>query len=155
MKVVAGKVAQLTQDDIRQLESEGGIDLELGSENFRLLLADAEIISEDVPGWQVAVDGNLTVALDVNITDELLQEGIAREFINRLQNLRKDMEFEVTDKINVEVERNEQITDALNKHKNYICAEILAQDLQVVATVANTKTIEINDITINVTINKV
>lgn len=155
MKVVAGKVAQLTQDDIRLLENDGGIDLELGSENFRLLLADAEIISEDVPGWQVAVDGKLTVALDINITDELLQEGIAREFINRLQNLRKDMEFEVTDKIKVQVERNEQITDALNKHKNYICAEILAQDLQVVESVADTKTIEINDISINVTINKV
>lgn len=155
MKVVAGKVAQLNQEDIRQLESEGGIDLELGNENFRLLLADAEIISEDVPGWQVAVDGKLTVALDVNITDELLQEGIAREFINRLQNLRKDMDFEVTDKIMVQVERNEQITDALNKHKNYICAEILAQDLLVIESVTNTKTLEINDITINVTINKV
>lgn len=155
MKIVAGKVAQLTQDDIRQLESEGGFDLELGSENFRLLLADAEIISEDVPGWQVAVDGKLTVALDVNISDELLQEGIAREFINRLQNLRKDMEFEVTDKIKVQVERNEQITNALNKHKNYICAEILAQDLQVVESATDTKTLEINDISINVTINKV
>lgn len=155
MKVVAGKVAQFTQDEIRQLESEGGIDLELGEEKFRLLLADTEIISEDVPGWQVAVDGKLTVALDVNITNELLQEGIAREFINRLQNLRKDMDFEVTDKIIVQVERNEQITDALNKHKNYICAEILAQDLQVIDSVTNTKTLEINDITINVTIKKV
>ncbi len=155
MKVVAGKVAQFTQDDIRKLESEGGIDLELGEEKFRLHLADTEIISEDVPGWQVAVDGKLTVALDVNVTGELLQEGIAREFINRLQNLRKDMDFEVTDKIIVQVERNEQITDALNKHKNYICAEILAQDLQVVESVTDTKTLEINDITINVTINKV
>jgi len=155
MKIVAGKVAQFTQDDIRQLESDGGIDLELGTEKFRLQLADAEIISEDVPGWQVAVDGKLTVALDIDISPELLQEGIARELINRLQNLRKEMEFEVTDKIIVQVERNEQITNALNKHKNYICAEILAQDLQIVDTTTNTKTIEINDITINVSINKV
>lgn len=155
MKALAGKVATLSQDDIRQLESEGGIDLQLGEEKFRLLLADAEIISEDVPGWQVAVDGKLTVALDINITDELQQEGIAREFINRLQNLRKEMEFEVTDKIIVQVEQLAEITDALNAHKNYICAEILAQDLQIVASVPNTKTLEINDIHINVSISKV
>lgn len=155
MKVLAGKVATFTQDDIRKLETEGGIDVQLGEDNFRLLLADAEIISEDVPGWQVAVDGKLTVALDVNISDELLKEGIAREFINRMQNLRKDMEFEVTDKIIVSVQQHEEITTALNQHKSYICAEILAQDLLIVDTVADTKTIEINDITINVSINKV
>ena len=103
----------------------------------------------------VAVDGKLTVALDVNISDELLKEGIAREFINRMQNLRKDMEFEVTDKIIVSVQQHEEITTALNQHKSYICAEILAQDLLIVDTVADTKTIEINDITINVSINKV
>ena len=154
MKVLAGKVATFTQDDIRQLETEGGIDIQLGEESFRLLLADAEIISEDVPGWQVAVDGKLTVALDINISDELLKEGIAREFINRMQNLRKDMGFEVTDKIIVSVQQHAEITPALNQHKSYICAEILAQDLLIVDTVADTKTIEINDITINVSINK-
>lgn len=155
MKVLAGVVAGFSQDDIRQLESQGGMDVQLGDENFRLLLADCEVISEDVPGWQVVVDGKLTVALDVNITEELLKEGIAREFINRMQNLRKEMEFEVTDKIVVSVEQHEQITPALNEHKNYICAEILAQDLQIVDSAADTKTIEINDITINVSIKKV
>lgn len=155
MKVLAGKVAGLTQDEIRTLESEGGIDLQLGTENFRLLLADAEIISEDVPGWQVAVNGSLTVALDVNVSDELLKEGIAREFINRMQNLRKEAGFEVTDKIHVAVQEHPQVGPAIIEYKNYICAEILAQDLQLVPTINDGKTIDINEIDIYVTISKV
>lgn len=155
MKVLAGKVAELTQDEIRMLESEGGLDIQLGEENFRLLLADAEIISEDVPGWQVAVDGSLTVALDVNVSDELLKEGIAREFINRMQNLRKEAGFEVTDKIHVAVQEHPQVGPAIIEYKNYICAEILAQDLQLAPTITNGKTIDINEIDIYVTISKV
>ncbi|KAB2913124.1 MAG: class I tRNA ligase family protein, partial [Bacteroidetes bacterium] len=155
MKVLAGKVAGLTQDEIRTLENEGGIDLQLGNENFRLLLADAEIISEDVPGWQVAVNGSLTVALDVNVSDELLKEGIAREFINRMQNLRKEAGFEVTDKIHVAVQEHPQVGPAIIEYKNYICAEILAQDLQLVPTINDGKTIDINEIDIYVTISKV
>ncbi|MDL5046691.1 isoleucine--tRNA ligase [Oscillatoria amoena NRMC-F 0135] len=155
MKVLAGKVADLTQDEIRLLESEGGLDIQLGEENFRLLLADAEIISEDVPGWQVAVNGNLTVALDVNVSDELLKEGIAREFINRMQNLRKEAGFEVTDKIHVAVQEHPQVGPAIIEYKNYICAEILAQDLQLAPTITNGKTIDINEIDIYVTISKV
>lgn len=155
MKVLAGKVAELTQDEIRLLESEGGLDIQLGEENFRLLLADAEIISEDVPGWQVAVNGNLTVALDVNVSDELLKEGIAREFINRMQNLRKEAGFEVTDKIHVAVQEHPQVGPAIIEYKNYICAEILAQDLQLAPTITNGKTIDINEIDIYVTISKV
>lgn len=155
MKVLAGKVAELTQDEIRLLESEDGLDIQLGEENFRLLLADAEIISEDVPGWQVAVNGNLTVALDVNVSDELLKEGIAREFINRMQNLRKEAGFEVTDKIHVVVQEHPQVGPAIIEYKNYICAEILAQDLQLAPTIINGKTIDINEIDIYVTISKV
>lgn len=155
MKVLAGKVAELTQDEIRMLESEGGLDIQLGEENFRLLLADAEIISEDVPGWQVAVNGSLTVALDVNVSDELLKEGIAREFINRMQNLRKEAGFEVTDKIHVAVQEHPQVGPAIIEYKNYICAEILAQDLQLAPTITNGKTIDINEIDIYVTISKV
>ncbi|MGV3596559.1 MAG: isoleucine--tRNA ligase [Bacteroidota bacterium] len=155
MKVLAGKVAELTQDEIRMLESEGGLDIQLGEDNFRLLLADAEIISEDVPGWQVAVNGSLTVALDVNVSDELLKEGIAREFINRMQNLRKEAGFEVTDKIHVAVQEHPQVGPAIIEYKNYICAEILAQDLQLAPTITNGKTIDINEIDIYVTISKV
>jgi isoleucyl-tRNA synthetase len=156
MKDLAGKVAALSQDEIRVLENEQGIDVQLGEEKFRLLLADCEIISEDIPGWQVAVYGNLTVALDINISDELLQEGIAREFINRLQTLRKEAGFEVTDKIMVGVLANQQISPAIIQHKSYICAEILAQDLQIVDTAPlNSKVIDINDIEVYVTISKV
>lgn len=155
MKVLAGKVAGLSQDEIRTLESEGGLDIQLGDENFRLLLADAEVISEDVPGWQVAVNGSLTVALDINVSDELLKEGIAREFINRLQNLRKEAGFEVTDKIHVAVQEHPQVGSAIIEYKNYICAEILAQDLQLVPAITDGKTIDINEIDIYVTIRKV
>lgn len=155
MKELAGKVAAFTQDEIRQLEREGGIDIELTNGNFRLVLADAEIISEDIPGWQVAVNGPLTVALDTEITEQLLQEGIAREFINRLQNLRKEMDFEVTDKIHVKIEEHPAVTAALNAYKDYICAEILAQDLQITGTLADSKVIDINETDIKVSISKV
>ncbi|HYG17130.1 MAG TPA: class I tRNA ligase family protein, partial [Bacteroidia bacterium] len=155
MKELAGKVATFTQDEIRQLERDGGIDIQLGNGNFRLLLADAEIISEDIPGWQVAVNGPLTVALDTEINEQLLQEGIAREFINRLQNLRKEMDFEVTDKIHVKIEEHPTVTAALNTYKDYICAEILAQDLQITGTLTDSKTIDINDTDIKVSISKV
>jgi isoleucyl-tRNA synthetase len=137
------------------LEREGGIDIQLANGNFRLLLADAEIISEDIPGWQVAVNGPLTVALDTEINEQLLQEGIAREFINRLQNLRKEMNFEVTDKIHVKIEEHPAVTAALNTYKDYICAEILAQDLQVTGTLPDSKAIDINETDIKVSISKV
>ncbi|MEO6633705.1 MAG: DUF5915 domain-containing protein, partial [Mucilaginibacter sp.] len=127
MKAVAEEITNLDQDAISKLENDGSI--QLRTANYQLLTADVEIIAEDVPGWQVANLGKLTVALDVTITNELKQEGISRELINRIQNLRKAKEFEVTDKINVRISDVPVITEAVNNNLSYICAEILADSL--------------------------
>ena len=99
---------------------------------FDLLLEEVEILSEDIPGWLVANDGNLTVALDITITEELRQEGIAREFINRIQNLRKDSGFEVTDKIEVYIQRHEAIEEALITYQQHIGNQTLAEKIEIV-----------------------
>jgi len=127
MKAVAEAIGNLTQDDIAKLEDE--VSIQLLTTHYSLLTTDVEIIAEDVPGWQVANLGKLTVALDVTITTELKQEGMGREFINRVQNLRKTLGFEVTDRINVMVKCPPYIWDALNNNLSYICAEILAESI--------------------------
>src|SRR6185503_15874128 len=126
MKVVAEAIANLTQDDIAKLENDG--DFLLPTQHL-VNLTDVEIIAEDVPGWQVANLGKLTVALDVTITTALKQEGLAREVINRIQNQRKAMGLEVTDRINVQIKYPGYIRDAVNNNLSYICAEILADSI--------------------------
>lgn len=126
MKAVAEAIGNLTQDDIAKLENDG--DLLLPSHHL-IVISDVEIIAEDVPGWQVANLGKLTVALDVTITSELKQEGLSREFINRIQNLRKGSGFEVTDRISVRVRCTPVIWEAINNNLSYICAEILAESI--------------------------
>jgi isoleucyl-tRNA synthetase len=127
MKAVAEEINSLDQDAIAKLENEGSIQLQTA--NYQLQTGDVEIIAEDVPGWQVANLGKLTVALDVTITNELKQEGVSRELINRIQNLRKAKEFEVTDKISVKLSDVPFITEAVNNNLSYICAEILADSV--------------------------
>ncbi len=135
MKAVAAAISNLGQDDIAKLENDGTLDIEFNAgadvpnARYALLTTDVEIIAEDVPGWQVANLGKLTVALDVTITDGLKQEGLSREFINRVQNLRKDKGFEVTDRINVKVRCDDFIWEAINNNLSYICAEILADSV--------------------------
>jgi isoleucyl-tRNA synthetase len=129
MKDVANAINNFTQDDITKLETDGSVPVL--DNKYQILDTDVEIIAEDVPGWQVANLGKLTVALDVTITNELKQEGISRELINRIQNLRKTKEFEVTDRINVELTDVPFITEALNNNLSYICAEILADSILV------------------------
>jgi isoleucyl-tRNA synthetase len=127
MKDVAAAINGFGQEDITKLESEGQVPVLDGK--YEILLSDVEIIAEDVPGWQVANLGKLTVALDVTITEELEQEGIAREFVNRVQNERKNKGFEVTDRIKVRVNCGPDIWKALENNLSYICAEILADSL--------------------------
>ena len=127
MKAVAEAITNFGQDEISKLESEGSI--AVLDTKYSILLSDVEIIAEDVPGWQVANLGKLTVALDVTLTNELKQEGISRELINRIQNLRKEKGFEVTDKINVRLGNHEFVKDAVKNNLAYICAEILAESL--------------------------
>jgi isoleucyl-tRNA synthetase len=127
MKLVADVINNFTQEDITQLETEGSINIL--NAKYLIINADVEIIAEDVPGWLVANLGKLTVALDVTLTDELKEEGISREFINRVQNMRKNAGFEVTDRITVIVSAPAVIEQAVNKNLLYICAEILADGI--------------------------
>jgi isoleucyl-tRNA synthetase len=127
MKVVAEAITNFTQDDITALETNGNITVLDGK--YEVSAGDVEIIAEDVPGWQVANLGKLTVALDVTITNELKQEGISREFINRVQNIRKTKGFEVTDRITVRVSSTPAIREAVENNLSYICAEILADSI--------------------------
>jgi isoleucyl-tRNA synthetase len=119
----------------------------LGNEKINLTRDDVEITSEDIPGWLVASEGKLTVALDVNITRELKEEGIARELINRIQNIRKDSGFEVTDKIAILILQHEEINSAIENFGEYICSQTLARTIVPVDEMqeGEAKTIEIDD----------
>ncbi|WP_295770058.1 isoleucine--tRNA ligase [uncultured Mucilaginibacter sp.] len=128
MKAVAEAITGFNQEDIAKLENEGQITVL--DNKYTILATEVEITAEDVPGWQVANLGKLTVALDVTLTNELKQEGISRELINRIQNLRKGNNFEVTDKINVRLSDHPLISEAVNKNLSYICAETLAEDIK-------------------------
>ena len=147
MKALAEKVASIGQEDIITLETEGELRFELQGEEVVINKDDIEIISEDIPGWQVANLGNLTVALDVTITPELWQEGIARELINRIQNLRKEKGFDVTDHIIVNLQIHKEIAAAIDKNISYICTEILAREFNVVEQVdaENKDSIDLTD----------
>jgi isoleucyl-tRNA synthetase len=147
MKQLAVAVTSITRQEISILEKEGRLTIEVEGQPVELLLDDVEILSEDIQGWQVASMGNLTVALDITLTPELLQEGIAREIINRIQNLRKDKGFEVTDKIKVKIQSHADLDEAVNRNISYICSETLAQSFEVVAAIeeAEKVSVEITD----------
>jgi isoleucyl-tRNA synthetase len=129
MKVVAGAIAALEQNDIRSLEKTGEFQLFIEGESVSIDLNDVEIISEDIPGWLVAVEGSITVALDIHISENLRKEGLAREFINRVQNFRKSSGLEVTDRIKLGFHISETVKDAIIEFQNYICEEVLADEL--------------------------
>ena len=135
MKAVAAAVSAFTQDQILELERNGSLSIQLPEGAAELSAADVEIFSEDIPGWLVANEGTLTIALDVTITEELKKEGIARELVNRIQNLRKSSGFEITDKINILLSKNEEINDAVNENKIYICNQVLGNSLELVDAV--------------------
>ena len=155
MKLVSTALAKMEQHDIARFEKEGRYLLSLeGAEPEEILLSEAEIISEDIPGWSVASKGALTVALDINITPELEQEGDAREFVNRVQKIRKDSGFDLTDRITVQVEAPAGIKESLEKFNNYICTEILADMLDLKSELTGGIDIEVNDKPLKVTVLK-
>jgi len=135
MKEGANAINAFDQAQIREIESKGSYTLNIGGKEVELLLSDVEVISEDIPGWHLASDNKLTVALDITITPELMEEGIARELINRIQNLRKDNSFEVTDKIDLKIKKNIAVDSAVKNNFNYICAETLAASLEMVEAI--------------------
>lgn len=129
MKAIASIVNQMTGDDIANIEANNGWKGEVNGEAIELDLNDFDIAAQDIPGWLVSSDGNLTVALDVTLSEELKSEGIARELVNRVQNLRKDSGLEVTDRILLKVDTNELIQNAIASNKEYVCNEVLANDV--------------------------
>ncbi|HSV88374.1 MAG TPA: isoleucine--tRNA ligase, partial [Bacteroidales bacterium] len=143
MKQIAEAVARFNQEDITRIETEQKYNLEIDNKVVEILLSDVEIVSEDIPGWLVANEGTLTVALDVTITDALRNEGIARELINRIQNLRKENGFEVTDKIELIIQKHGEITDAIITNNDYICSETLASQLEYLDQVDSAEKVEI------------
>lgn len=130
MKQIATAVSGMNKEEIATFEREGVHRVTVGDEKVNLTLEDVEIISEDIPGWLVANEGTVTVALDVTVTDDLKYEGIAREFINRIQNLRKESGFEVMDKIDVTIENLEEIREAVTRHREYIASQTLAKHIE-------------------------
>ncbi|MBS4062418.1 MAG: class I tRNA ligase family protein, partial [Bacteroidetes bacterium] len=127
MKQISLVLAGFSQFDIRQIEVKGSINLDIEGQNIELTQEDVEILTEDIPGWTVTAQDKLTVALDMTLTPELLQEGMARELVNRVQNLRKDSGLEVTDHILLEVDAAPDVVEAIISHEEYICSETLAK----------------------------
>ncbi|WP_343700219.1 isoleucine--tRNA ligase [Chitinophaga sp.] len=154
MKAVAGAISAFSQHDIASLEKDGEFGLIIDNERIPIQLSDVEIISEDIPGWTVANKGALTVALDITITPELLDEGNARELVNRIQKIRKDSGFELTDRIAVKVAEVDSLKTAIINFNDYICTEILADSLDVVPQLQEGIEVEVNDLKFNVLVNK-
>jgi isoleucyl-tRNA synthetase len=143
MKLISGVVNQFSADDIKKIEKDGNY---LINEGITIDISDVEITSKDIPGCIVATNNGLTVALDITLSDELREEGLAREFINRIQKLRKDSGFDVTDKIKIQVEKNDSLTAAIKNNFTYICNETLAVQLDFAEhTVFNGSEIELID----------
>jgi isoleucyl-tRNA synthetase len=158
MKELSGAIGRMEQEEIATFEKEGFFEITAGGEKIRLTLEDVEIVSEDIPGWLVANDGPITVALDINITEELRQEGVARELINRIQNLRKESGFDVTDRIQVIMEKHEMINEAVTSHTKYIGSQTLAESVELIDHMENhhSKRIEIDDdVYINIRVTRV
>ena len=145
MKEIAKKLAEFKKEDIETLETENAYELSIGGEQVVIGLEDVEISSGDVPGWLVSNMGAITVALDVNITTELREEGVARDLVNKIQNLRKEKKFEVTDKIILQIKSDANLNSAIENNLNYICAETLAVSLEVSEQIQDETRLEIND----------
>jgi isoleucyl-tRNA synthetase len=157
MKELGAVISVMPQIDIASFEAIGSHAITLNGQEITLTPEDVEIISEDIPGWQVANDGKLTVALDITVTDELRNEGIAREFVNRIQNIRKESGYDVTDKITVQIEDHEFVSEAVKRHAAYIGSQTLANEVILVSSLAGSevKEIEIDEVTVKLTIRKV
>ena len=150
MKELAAAIGKMTQDEIAQFEAAGTFRLL----DIDLVAEDVDIITEDMPGWLVANNGILTIALDIELTDALVEEGIARELVNRIQNLRKTSGLEITDRITIEIERRDEIAAAVEHCREYIASQVLATSLTLVDKVAEPQVLDMDDYTVNINIKK-
>ena len=155
MKSVNAAVTEMSQEQISALEKNGSITLQVEGTDALIELADVEIFSEDVPGWTVANEGALTVALDVEVTDELRREGVAREIVKKIQAMRKDSGFEITDRIEVTVSASEASDAAVEQFREYICNQVLADSLVVSAELAEGEEVELDGCTIKVAVKRI
>ena len=156
MKEISNAISRFTPREIVAFENTGSHTLTFNGQQITLTAEDVEIISEDIPGWQVANDGKLTVALDVTVTDDLRFEGIAREFVNRIQNIRKENGYDVTDKITVLIEDHEFVREAVKRHSGYISSQTLATKVDLVSAFSqnNLKEIEIDEVVVKVEVTR-
>lgn len=155
MKSVVAVIQEFTQKDIQAIEKNGEIIIKLGEKDVSLSVEDVEITTQDIEGWLVASSGNLVVALDIHITDELRREGIARELVNRIQNIRKDSGFEVTDKINIYLQNEKSVEDAIAYNADYIKNETLAVSLNFVENLEKGEVVEFDDIATKILVEKI
>ena len=155
MKEIAQAMTTFGKQEITEIEKNGKYLLNLSSGEVLLNAEDVEIITEDMPGWLVANEGKLTVALDITVTDELLKEGIARELVNRIQNIRKSNGYEIIDKIVVEIEMRDEINDAVKEYSNYIASQTLADSVLLSSHLSNATELEFDEYTVKVTVKKV
>lgn len=154
MGLISKEIQAFSAEQINQLDKQGTLDIVISGNNVTLSLEDVEITSQDIEGWLVANSNGITVALDITISEELKNEGIARELVNRIQNIRKDSGFEVTDKIKVQVKRSGLLEDAILKNEDYIKSETLTDDLVFVDALENGTEIEFDDIKTVILISK-
>ena len=152
MKGVAAQMDALSQEQIAQLEKDGTIAINVEGQDLTVEAVDVDIISEDIPGWLMGNEGNLTVALDITLTDELRNEGMARELVNRIQNIRKKSGLEITDRIRVSIEPNEAATKAVEAFGDYIARQVLADEIKLEAN--DGQAVEFDEFTLNITITK-
>ena len=150
MKVVGTEINNLSADQISSLEKNGSINIQ----GYEITTADVEISTKDIPGWTVTSDGKTTVALDLKMTDELKSEGIAREFINRIQNLRKEKDFDLTDRINIVLEENTPFLEQIKQNETYISSEVLSNKIEIVSSLSNFNEIDIDNINFKVNVEK-
>lgn len=150
MKVVGAEISNLAAEQISALEKEGKLDVQ----GYEITLDDVEISTKDIPGWTVTSDGKTTVALDLTLTDELKSEGIAREFINRIQNLRKDKDFELTDRISITLEESSPFLNEIKKNEEYISSEVLSNKIEIVSSLSNFNEIEIDEVSFKINVEK-
>jgi isoleucyl-tRNA synthetase len=154
MKTAAALINNLDQQQIAIMEREQSLNIMVDGEQIILTPEDMDIIAEDIPGWSVAHKDSLTVALDISISEELQHEGNAREIVNRIQKIRKDADYELTDRIAVFIEKNAQLNDSIIKFYTYICAEILADKMDIIDNVSDGVIIEVNETPIKIQVLK-
>ena len=154
MKEIASAMPGMTKQQIAEIERNGEYTLSLPSGDVQLTTEDVEIFTEDMPGWLVANEGNLTVALDIEVSDELIREGIARELVNRIQNIRKSSGFEIVDRISVKIEKLEEINDAVSEHSDYITTQVLANSIELVEKIDTPLELDFEDYLVKILVTK-